>query len=217
MAYNEISSPGLDVFNRWHLHRQKVYHAAKLIFVTLEKTTSPVLYLVPATDQSYTSRTISEPPEYHLEKDLKQLQVKAAELTVSLKDLFDMLIGSIAVRDAHVSKAQARRANKLAEQAAMQTHESLRHSREAAMQTKQATTLTMLASFYLPLSLVTGIFGMNLKEINDSPPKWWVCVVALGLLAVPAVLALMKVRGDLRRRDAELDVERQSTVRGKQH
>ncbi|KAL6721534.1 hypothetical protein ACLMJK_000638 [Lecanora helva] len=45
----------------------------------------------------------------------------------------------------------------------------------------------VLASLYLPFSLATGIFGMNIKEINNSTPTWS-AAVALGLpLAVVTV------------------------------
>lgn len=34
-------------------------------------------------------------------------------------------------------------------------------------QGRRATVLTLLAAIYLPLTLVTGIFGMNIQEISD--------------------------------------------------
>lgn len=35
--------------------------------------------------------------------------------------------------------------------------------------------LTILAAFYLPMMLVTGIFGMKIEEINDGVPNgFWV-------------------------------------------
>jgi zinc transporter len=43
-------------------------------------------------------------------------------------------------------------------------------------QAQRATLLTILAVIYLPLTLVTGIFGMNLKE---SAPRFWACIVGL--------------------------------------
>lgn len=46
-------------------------------------------------------------------------------------------------------------------------------------QARRATLLTILAVIYLPLTLVTGISGMNIKEINAGAPLAWACVVAL--------------------------------------
>ncbi|KAK5213542.1 hypothetical protein LTR20_008188 [Exophiala xenobiotica] len=53
----------------------------------------------------------------------------------------------------------------------------------------RTTVLTILATIYIPLSFATGIFGMNIKEINDGTPRWW-AVVAVGL---PLVLLTIVV------------------------
>jgi len=71
----------------------------------------------------------------------------------TLNDEIQLLIGSVTVRDAETAMKQAER----------------------------ATMLTLLAAVYLPLQLVTGIFGMNIREINDGVPAWRACVVALGV------------------------------------
>jgi Mg2+ and Co2+ transporter CorA len=47
-------------------------------------------------------------------------------------------------------------------------------------QAQRASLLTVLAVIYLPLTLVTGIFGMNLKEINDGAPRFW----GIGLVSI---------------------------------
>jgi len=54
-------------------------------------------------------------------------------------------------------------------------------------QAERATMLTLLAAVYLPLQLVTGIFGMNIAEINDGVPAWRACVVALAVAGVLTV------------------------------
>lgn len=53
---------------------------------------------------------------------------------------------------------------------------------------RRSTLLTLLAAFYLPLSLVTGIFGMNIKEFSDKAPPFYTCFEAL--FAVMAVTAI---------------------------
>lgn len=45
-------------------------------------------------------------------------------------------------------------------------------------QVQQGQMITRLAFLYVPLSFVTGIFGMNAKEINGSPLPMWVPVAA---------------------------------------
>jgi hypothetical protein len=56
-------------------------------------------------------------------------------------------------------------------------------------QSRRATLLTLLAAFYLPLTLVTDIFGMNIKEFSDAnAPPYSLCFEALGaVIAVTAV------------------------------
>ena len=45
-------------------------------------------------------------------------------------------------------------------------------------QAQQGQMTTRLAFLYVPLSFVTSIFGMNVKEINGSPLPMWVPVTA---------------------------------------
>jgi len=45
-------------------------------------------------------------------------------------------------------------------------------------QTQQGQMITRVAFLYAPLSFVTSIFGMNVKEINGSPLPVWVPVAA---------------------------------------
>ena len=54
-------------------------------------------------------------------------------------------------------------------------------------QAARATLLTVLAAIYLPLSLVTGIFGMNIKEINNGVPSFWACI--LGVVVIGGLTA----------------------------
>jgi hypothetical protein len=72
---------------------------------------------------------------------------------------------------------------------------ALRDSERAAM-------LTWLAPVYVPLSFVTGIFGMNLLELSDPEPPIWVCLEVLGVvLLVTAIMVLIyKYRGDIMNR-----------------
>lgn len=58
-------------------------------------------------------------------------------------------------------------------------------------QAESAKKLTLLAFFFIPGSFVTGLFGMNVAEINGSPLPAWVSLVTL--LAVLAVTVLLFV------------------------
>ncbi|KAK4497809.1 hypothetical protein PRZ48_010463 [Zasmidium cellare] len=94
---------------------------------------------------------------------LDQVLEEAEHLYQFLMDTFQLLMGSISVLDSQTSLEEA----------------------------KRSTTLTQLAAVYLPLSLATSIFGMNIKEINESPLSVWVVFVALVILAVGTVLLLL--------------------------
>lgn len=55
-------------------------------------------------------------------------------------------------------------------------------------QGRRAPQLTLLAALYLPLTLVTGIFGMNIKEFDDVKPPFILCFEALfAVIAVTLV------------------------------
>lgn len=47
--------------------------------------------------------------------------------------------------------------------------------------------LSVLAAIYLPLALVTGIFSMNIWEINEGSPRRWAVLAAAAVVAVPTV------------------------------
>jgi Mg2+ and Co2+ transporter CorA len=51
-------------------------------------------------------------------------------------------------------------------------------------QSQRATRLTQLVFIYVPLSFVTGIFGINVKEINATGLSIWVCFVTLAIIVL---------------------------------
>lgn len=52
---------------------------------------------------------------------------------------------------------------------------------------RRADKLTWFAAVYIPLSFVTGIFGMNLRELNGSTLSLWVCFAVLAMVLVLTV------------------------------
>jgi hypothetical protein len=59
---------------------------------------------------------------------------------------------------------------------------ALGDSQRAERDSKRADMLTWLAAVYVPLSFVTGIFGMNLRELNGSSLPFWICLEVLGVV-----------------------------------
>lgn len=68
--------------------------------------------------------------------------------------------------------------------------EQLQDSDVMKRQGRRATVLTLLASIYLPLSLVTSIFGMNIQEItkDGSNPVGRQAAMVFGVVAGATVL-----------------------------
>ncbi|KAI7784476.1 hypothetical protein LA080_009975 [Diaporthe eres] len=64
-------------------------------------------------------------------------------------------------------------------------------SATAIQQAQSSQKLTQLAFIFIPLNLVTSIFGMNIMEINGSPLRAWVCVVVLIVTIACTVSLLM--------------------------
>jgi Mg2+ and Co2+ transporter CorA len=99
----------------------------------------------------------------HLSK-LGETIVQVAEdiekLDKELNDEIHLIIGAVTVQDSDANKTQ----------------------------TERATLLTLLAAVYLPLTLVTGIFGMNIKDINDGNPSWRACGEVLAVVAVCTII-----------------------------
>lgn len=103
--------------------------------------------------------------------DVQGLQPRIENLSVDAEDLHQFFTETLQliaqmniIRDAQNSAQQAR---------------------ESLKQTKQAMLLTGLAAVYLPLSLATGIYGMNVQEINDSGHSiWYFFVTMLALFLV---------------------------------
>lgn len=85
---------------------------------------------------------------------LKEIQREAERLETFLMNTFSLLLSTIGVTEAKSAKQQA----------------------------KRAEMLTTLAFVYVPLSFVTSIFGMNVREINGSLLPSWVSVVILPML-----------------------------------
>ncbi|KAF7198326.1 hypothetical protein HII31_00065 [Pseudocercospora fuligena] len=80
----------------------------------------------------------------------------------SLDASFQLLIGAITVTDSAINKKQAER----------------------------STMLTLMAAIYLPLSLATSVFGMNIRELSGSTP-WWAVIVAIAVVFFPSATFLI--------------------------
>lgn len=101
-----------------------------------------------------------------------ELDVRLRAIIASLNDDIQIVIGSVQIQDAKAMKRQADLTLQLTESRMRQTEVSARQSR-------WTVAPAVLAALYLPMTLVTGIFGMNIKEVTggEGPNWWWVVVV----------------------------------------
>lgn len=97
----------------------------------------------------------------------------------SVNDEIRLVIGAVQIDDAQKTREQT-------ELTTHPTELSVRLTESTVQQAKWTIVLAFLAAFYLPMTLVTGIFGMNIKEISEDkgPSKGWV----IGIWALAFVL-----------------------------
>lgn len=128
----------------------------------------------------------------HLES-LQSLQERLDAIKEDLNEEIQLAIGSVQVHDAQTMKKQ----------------------------TTWTVVLTVIAAIYLPMTLVTGIFGMNITEISAearAPNAWWafgawavVFAVTLAGILLYVVVRKWKAR-DKRKRKADLEANSMGNV-----
>jgi Mg2+ and Co2+ transporter CorA len=103
---------------------------------------------------TFTTRQLDYLTDFMPGKTFARLLDDAEALSQFLMDSFQLLISSVSTQDAQTSLEQG----------------------------KRGARLTQLAFIYVPLSFVTGIFGMNMKELNGSTLRLWVSVATLAVV-----------------------------------
>jgi len=106
-----------------------------------------------------------------LSEIFSDLDARLRTIIAALNEDIQIVIGSVQIQDARAMKRQADLTMQLTQATMRQTEVSVR-------QTRWTVALAILAASYLPMTLVTGIYGMNIKEISgDKGPNWWWVVV----------------------------------------
>lgn len=120
----------------------------------------------------YTSRNFDPKEAEGFFEDLhtEQDDVTADLLVVEseFKDILQMQVGSL-------SLAESRK--------------SIEMSKKSIEEGKRIKLLTMLAFFFIPVSLATSIYGMNLQQINQTGHDIWAFVITAVAIVVVALLA----------------------------
>lgn len=129
---------------------------------------------------------------------LAELEKKLDVIKENLNEELQVTIGAVQVREAQLMREQAK---------------------VTARQTTWTVALTVLAAVYLPMTLVTGIFGMNITEISSeatAPNAWWavgiwVVVVTLTVGGILLYVKISKLRA--RKRKADLEANNAGEIR----
>lgn len=103
---------------------------------------------------------------------------------------FESTLLNIQIEEA--SMAQAKATRKILEANNKMALDGEKRADESALQTSRATALTFLAALYLPTTLASGIFGMNVKEIGESnlATLWEFGVTLAGLFGFTGICML---------------------------
>jgi CorA-like Mg2+ transporter protein len=122
----------------------------------------------------------------HFEGMLQKSSSKLRQLTLAFDDLRE----TISELEQHIRDDLSLQVGELSLQ---ESKESIRQSQIALDEGKKVNMLTTLAFFFVPVSLASSIFGMNLQEMNQSGLSFWVFVVTsaaflLGVLLMWAII-----------------------------
>lgn len=170
ISYIELANPDWRLTGRLHDLRRRLAQLRAVVAETSEYEPSSVEEFFRAHQAQDCLRVdISHGYEFYRtpRQRLSSLSQRADFLYGLAVESFNILLGTVAVLGSEESRKQ--------------TEESLK-------QTRQSILLTILATVYLPLSLATGIFGMNLSEMVGQGPRVWTFVVTTVALTCATVM-----------------------------
>lgn len=162
-------------------------HAAKLEDIAKRKPFEKEYFAVDMGMDRQSGEDLKEPMRAHL----AELEKRLNDIKEDLNEELQVAIGSVQLREAQLTREQ---------------------TRVTARQTTWTVALTVLAAIYLPMTLVTGIFGMNITEISSeatAPNAWWAvgAWVVIAGLTVAAILAYVAISRLRRTRKRKSDLE----------
>ena len=165
-----------------HTTNEKL-HGLREHLIRIQQGVSETLIWVPKGLESYfldrENTTYNRPAVSSPIERLKAMHLECKEMQTFLMETFQILMSSLSTMDSQTSIEQS----------------------------KRGTLVAVLATVYVPLSFVTGIFGMNVSEINGSPLSVWVCFATLAvvvLLTATAYILYQGVKKSLTRRRTEM-------------
>ncbi|SMR60072.1 unnamed protein product [Zymoseptoria tritici ST99CH_3D1] len=115
-----------------------------------------------------------------LAEEVEDIDKQVTNLMLSVNDALHLILAQISVE-------QSTAGNKLAEQSAEKAE------RIAKVSGRATFAFSLVAAFYLPPTLATGIFGMNINLINGAKVDFWWPIVVFAVLqfSLCALLAFL--------------------------
>jgi hypothetical protein len=166
ISFREIRNPKLEINSELHDRREDLAHIKAGLIET-------AMY-IPAEVKEYFARHPLWTSSSRIRIDnWKRLIEEATKLEAFLMETFQLFMSSVSVQDSRLSIEQ---------------------SSLSIDQARRGSQLTFLAFIYVPLSFVTGIFGMNIQQINGSGLNIWVCFVALVPVIFVTLLVFLAVK-----------------------
>lgn len=113
---------------------------------------------------------------FALQKNLKALSLRFSAIKTALQRFLPTLQGQIEIL---VTEQQVNLATL-----------QLEETRKSIQQADTIKRLTVLAFIYIPIQTAASIFGMNVRELRDTPSVWTFAVTAVCLLVATVSAAL---------------------------
>lgn len=158
ISFEEVRNPSLKINNALHVRRENLAFMKSVLTETIRYVPSMVVNYFNEHNYFVRNEAFRRTSATPVESHQRVLD-QTVELDRLLMETFQLLMSSISVRDSQLSIEQSQR----------------------------ATRLTQLAFIYVPLSFVTGIFGMNVQEISATGLSIWVCFVTLAIIVMLTV------------------------------
>ena len=181
VSFQEIRSPSLALNETLHDQREELVRLKRAV----EETTN----YAPEKVKTYFCHHpyYESPPDSSrtlppIEEHIHILK-EAEKLEDFLMQTFQLFMSSISVQDSQASIEQARR----------------------------SVQITLLAFVYVPLSFVTGIFGMNIRELNGTGVHIWACLITLAVVILITTIGFWLMNARIKRK-AKKSISVQTTV-----
>lgn len=113
------------------------------------------------------------------QSEYEWLDKRAADLMPLLNEQLQLVIAQLSVEQSQKAAEQTAASHRLAELTVRDSAISIKNG-------ERSTLLTLLAAIYLPLTLATGIFGMNIRDINSETVQFWWPIIIAAVLMIPS-------------------------------